>query len=249
MTLLSIPLLRPGDPPDRFPPPEEAMEDPDGLLAVGGDLSPDRLLAAYSRGIFPWFEEGQPILWWCPNPRAVLLPDALRVSRSLRRRLRSDRYRVSVDQHFGTVVRQCGDTRRDEGTWITPEMARAYTHLHELGLAHSVETWEEDRLVGGLYGVALGGVFFGESMFSLATDASKVALVRLVSLVKERAMPLIDCQVASDHLASLGSTLLPRREFLAALARLLRRPADPRPWRDPPRRTSLLALPGDPARN
>lgn len=241
--MTSIPLLRPGDPPDRFPPPEQALNDPDGLLAAGGDLSPERLLAAYRRGIFPWFEEGQPILWWSPDPRAVLLPGDLRVSRSLRRRLRSNRYTVSVDQCFGDVIGRCADTRRDDGTWITGDMQKAYLHLHDLGFAHSVETWQQDELVGGLYGIALGGIFFGESMFSTEADASKVALVGLTALLERRQIALIDCQVASPHLLSMGSTLMPRREFLQRLRELLGSTAAAGNWAEPPQDTAALVGP------
>lgn len=224
-----IPLLRPEDPPDHFPDPGTALRNPDGLLAAGGDLSPARLLAAYRRGIFPWYEAGQPILWWSPDPRAVLLPGDLRISRSLRRRLRSNAYAVSVDQAFGAVIGQCGATRRESGTWITPEMRAAYLALHELGHAHSVETWRGSELVGGLYGLAIGGAFFGESMFSLASDASKVALVHLSRVMAERGMGLLDCQVASPHLASLGSRAIPRGEFIARVRELVAEPAGA-PW-------------------
>ncbi|MEO7387653.1 MAG: leucyl/phenylalanyl-tRNA--protein transferase [Gammaproteobacteria bacterium] len=212
-----ITYLRPEDPPDYFPDPARAITDPDGLLAIGGDLEPERLLAAYRRGIFPWYEAGQPILWWSPDPRAVLLPGNLHVSRSLRRTLRSDRFRVSVNTAFGPVINACADTRADTGTWITPEMRAAYLRLHQLGHAHAIETWHGSRLVGGLYGIAIGGVFFGESMFSHETDASKVALVHLATLAQSRGVQLIDCQIATGHLASLGSRLMPRAEFVAAL--------------------------------
>lgn len=242
-----ITFLNPDDPPEAFPDPATAAAEPDGLLAIGGDLAPQRLLAAYRQGIFPWYEEGQPILWWSPNPRAVLLPDNLHVSRSLRRTLRSDRYQVSVDLDFGAVIGACGDSRAATGTWITPEMRVAYLRLHELGHAHSIETWQGPELVGGLYGLAIGGVFFGESMFSYATDASKVALVRLVRLASSRGMELIDCQVATSHLASLGSHLMPRGAFLNRVRELVvaQGPADG--WREGPGPTSLL-VPGEAAR-
>lgn len=239
----AIAFLHPEDPPDCFPDPAGAATEPDGLLAIGGDLAPERLLAAYHRGIFPWYEEGQPILWWSPDPRAVLLPGALHVSRSLRRTLRSDRYQVSVDLAFGPVVAACASTRAATGTWITPAMRSAYLALHQLGHAHAIETWRGPELVGGLYGVALGGVFFGESMFSLETDASKVALVRLARLMNQRGMKLIDCQVATGHLASLGSRLMPRPEFLQAVRTLTSTPVDPGPWRESPGPTSVLAPP------
>ena len=212
-----VKFLAPEDPPDSFPDPAEATTEPNGLLAVGGDLTPARLVAAYSRGIFPWYEADQPILWWSPNPRAVLLPEELHISRSLKRTLRSNRYSVSTDLDFRAVIDACADIRATTGTWITPEMRLAYVRLHELGLAHSVEVWRESELVGGLYGIALGDVFFGESMFSRAPGASKLALVGVVRQVEQRGMRLIDCQVATSHLTSLGSRLLPRAEFLRRL--------------------------------
>jgi leucyl/phenylalanyl-tRNA--protein transferase len=206
-----------------------ALEDPDGLLCAGGDLRPARILAAYRRGIFPWYAEGQPILWWSPDPRMVLIPDELRISRSLRKSLRNRGYRVTFDTAFTEVVSQCADSgvRAFEGTWISPEMHAAYVELHRLGHAHSVEVWLEERLVGGLYGLELGHVFFGESMFSTATDASKVALFHQVAAVRDRGVELIDCQVASNHLFSLGARLMPRAEFVARLERAI------------PRRTTL----------
>lgn len=224
-----IPWLTPSDPPEAFPPVSRALEDPDGLLCAGGDLSPARILAAYRRGIFPWYAEGQPILWWSPDPRMVLIPDELRVSRSLRKSLRNRGYRVTFDAAFAEVVSQCADsgTRAFEGTWISPEMHVAYVELHRLGHARSVEVWLEERLVGGLYGLELGHVFFGESMFSIATDASKVALFHQVSAVRDRGVQLIDCQVASNHLFSLGARLMPRAEFVARLERAIPRQNTP----------------------
>jgi leucyl/phenylalanyl-tRNA---protein transferase len=237
----AIAFLHPDDPPDHFPDPAGAAIDPDGLLAIGGDLAPERLLAAYRRGIFPWYEEGQPILWWSPDPRAVLLPGELHISRSLRRTLRTDRYRVSVDLAFGAVIDACASTRADTGTWITAEMRSAYLRLHQLGHAHAIETWHGSELVGGLYGIAIGNAFFGESMFSLETDASKVALVRLVRLAEARGIELIDCQVATGHLASLGSQLMPRREFLEAVRVLTSAQVPRSAWRESPAPTSALA--------
>ena len=214
-----IPWLHPGDPPDAFPPVETALTDPDGLLCVGGDLSPARLLAAYRRGIFPWFSEGQPILWWSPDPRTVLYPAEFKVSRSLAKTIRNRGFAVSVDRAFAEVMARCADERlRPEGTWISPQMRAAYQRLHELGLAHSYETWDGGRLVGGLYGVELGQVFFGESMFSLERDASKVALAALVRAMHEHNGRLIDCQVASAHLETLGARSIPRRQFVRELA-------------------------------
>ena len=216
-----IPWLRMSDPPDAFPAVSEALEEPDGLLCAGGDLSVDRILAAYRRGIFPWYAEGQPILWWSPDPRMVLFPEELRITRSLRKSLRNRGYRVTFDHAFAEVVSHCADsgTRAFEGTWISPDMHAAYVDLHRLGHAHSVEVWLEERLVGGLYGLELGRVFFGESMFSDATDASKVALCHQVAALRDRGVELIDCQVASNHLFSLGARLMIRAEFVARLER------------------------------
>lgn len=224
--------LRPADPPDAFPPVTRALTEPDGLLCAGGDLRPERILAAYRRGIFPWFSAGQPILWWSPDPRMVLFPGELKVSRSLRKTLRHRGFRVSVDTGFDAVIARCADSgsRGSAGTWISPAMRTAYGELHRLGHAHSVEVWLDDangsRLVGGLYGLLLGRVFFGESMFSSESDASKVALVALVQWLQERNVELIDCQVASDHLFTLGARLIPRAEFIAHVQRLVAAPAD-----------------------
>ncbi len=200
-----------------FPPPEFA--EPEGLLAVGGDLSPSRLLLAYSMGIFPWFSEDEPILWWSPDPRCVLDPAELVISRSLAKTLRQGRFRTSFNEAFSAVVAACADIRRkhEAGTWITGDMLQAYDRLHRLGFAHSVECWQGDELVGGLYGVSLGRCFFGESMFHRVTDASKVALVELVRKVVEKGGGLIDCQVPNPHLASLGAREISRREFLRRL--------------------------------
>lgn len=197
-----------------FPRPDRA--DPSGLLAVGGDLSVDRLVKAYEQGIFPWYVAGQPILWWSPDPRCVLETTALHVSRSLRNRLRKNGFEIRFDTAFADVVQACAATpRRDQdGTWITEEMDAAYNQLHEHGYAHSVETWADDRLVGGLYGVFLGRVFFGESMFSRMPDASKAAMVALVDFLRKREVELIDCQVTSEHLLTLGAREIPRAEFL-----------------------------------
>jgi leucyl/phenylalanyl-tRNA--protein transferase len=229
-----IPWLQPADPPDVFPPVTQALTEPDGLLCAGGDLRPERILAAYRRGIFPWYSAGQPILWWSPDPRMVLFPGELKVSRSLRKTLRQDRFQVTLNSCFETVMAQCGDsgTRASRGTWILPAMRQAYGELHRLGHAHSVEVWLADpggnstpRLVGGLYGILLGKVFFGESMFSTATDASKVALHWLVHWGRaERGVELVDCQVANDHLFTLGARLIPRSDFVAQLERLIPRP-------------------------
>lgn len=208
--------------PDRvaFPASEQALSDPNGLLAVGGALSPEWLLAAYRRGIFPWYEEDQPILWWSPDPRLILRPQELHVSRSLRKLLRKQAFRVTLDQDFASVIAACAEPRANSvGTWITSEMRSAYCQFHELGYAHSVEVWEAERLVGGLYGVAIGKVFFGESMFSRCTDTSKVAMVYLARQLRQWQFRLIDCQVSSPHLRSLGAVEIPRSEFLAELRR------------------------------
>jgi leucyl/phenylalanyl-tRNA--protein transferase len=218
-----IPWLKPGDPPDAFPPVDEALRDPDGLLCAGGDLSRPRLLEAYRRGIFPWFSAGQPILWWSPDPRAVLFPGEFKVSRSLAKTLRNRGFETTFDGAFAEVMRLCADRDlRPEGTWITPEMRAAYQDLHDAGYAHSVETRLDGVLVGGLYGIALGRVFFGESMFSLERDASKVALQRLADAATARGVELIDCQVSSPHLATLGARDVPRSEFVSLIAAAIR---------------------------
>jgi leucyl/phenylalanyl-tRNA--protein transferase len=224
-------ILRPDNHDQRFPPAETATAE--GLLAVGGDLSTERLLDAYRRGIFPWYNPGQPILWWSPDPRAVLYPEKLRVSRSLRKTLKRGRLRVSVDTCFRAVMQACAAPRKQYpggGTWITDEMVGAYCALHDLGVAHSIEVWDGRQLVGGLYGVALGGVFFGESMFSRETDASKVALLALVGKLREWKFALLDCQLPSAHLTSLGAQALPRRLFLAELEQALKLPGRPGRW-------------------
>ncbi len=211
--------ITPDEPADAFPPVDRALRDPDGLLAVGGNLEMNRLLSAYRKGIFPWFNPGQPVLWWSPDPRAVLFPAELHLSRSLRRTFRRNRYRWSIDEDFEGVIRGCASTpRRDQaGTWITGDMLSAYLALHAGGYAHSVEAWDGDVLAGGIYGVALGRVFFGESMFSRSPDASKTAVVVLVREMIARGFAALDCQVASDHLATLGSRDIPRAEFLHLL--------------------------------
>lgn len=213
--------IAPDEPADAFPPVTRALRDPDGLLAVGGDLRRDRLLGAYRRGIFPWYNPGQPVLWWSPDPRAVLFPGELHISRSLRRSLKRAGFAFTVNTRFTEVMRACATTPRDgqSGTWISEEMIDAYTGLHRTGHAQSVETWLDGRLVGGIYGVTLGRVFFGESMFSNVTDASKAALTVLVREMLARDFVLLDCQVASPHLATLGSRELHREHFLGLLDR------------------------------
>jgi leucyl/phenylalanyl-tRNA--protein transferase len=224
-----IPWLESGDP---FPPVELALRDPNGLLAAGDDLSAGRLLQAYERGIFPWFGEGDPVLWWSPDPRMVLGTAALKVSRSLRKTLRSGRYRVTADTAFRAVIAACAEPRPDQdGTWITSAVLHAYGELADLGVAHSIETWHGDELAGGLYGVAIGRVFFGESMFARRTDASKVALVHLVRQLRRWGFPLIDCQMSTSHLASMGGQNVSRAEFLSAVRRHVQAPPVAAPWR------------------
>jgi len=206
-----------------FPPP--ALAEPDGLLAVGGDLSVERLLLAYSTGIFPWYSEGHPILWWSPDPRLVLFPGELKVPRSLRQTIKKGTYRVTMDEAFGEVIVKCAEVHRadDGGTWITPEMKKAYIRLHRRGFAHSVESWKDGKLAGGLYGVALGGVFFGESMFHVEPDASKAALVALVEKLRAWGFDLIDCQVTTAFFKRMGAREIPRREFLRLLEKAVRK--------------------------
>ncbi|MEE2804169.1 MAG: leucyl/phenylalanyl-tRNA--protein transferase [Pseudomonadota bacterium] len=214
-----------------FPDVEEATTE--GLLAIGGDLSSERLLTAYRRGIFPWYNHGQPILWWSPNPRTVLYPKGLHVSRSLRKTLRNKKFRTTMDTAFDRVVSGCMKMTRNEtetGTWITKDMKAAYIRLYQLGYAHSVEVWHDDQLVGGLYGVAIGKVFFGESMFSQMRDASKVALKALVSKLLLWDFDFIDCQLPSNHLFSLGAENLPRARFVDELKRGIQRPSHPGSW-------------------
>ena len=199
-----------------FPPLEAAS--PEGLLAVGGDLNPDRLLSAYRQGIFPWYSDDQPILWWSPDPRAVLYPSKLHISKSLRKSLRTRGFEVSADRAFALVIAACAESRnRGEGTWITSGMQDAYCALHRMGYAHSVETWHNGELVGGLYGLAIGKAFFGESMFSRVTDASKTALVGLATSLAAEGYRFIDCQVVSEHLTSLGAEATPRDRFASEL--------------------------------
>ncbi|CEF48433.1 unnamed protein product [uncultured bacterium] len=216
-----MPLYRLGPEPV-FPPAE--LAEPEGLLAIGGDLSAERLLAAYRSGIFPWFELGGPILWWSPDPRLVLLTEELRITRRLARTIRQGRFETRYDTAFSHVIRACAETprRHEDGTWITPEMQRAYIRLHQLGHAHCMESWREGRLVGGIYGVRVGRVFCGESMFHRETDASKVALAALVERLKLEGVDLVDCQVASEHLISLGAREIPRAMFLRHLKSALR---------------------------
>lgn len=206
-----------------FPDVELALDEPDGLLAAGGALTPDWLLTAYRRGIFPWYSDGQPILWWSPNPRMVLFPEEIRIRRSLAKRLRNAGFDVTLDRDFAAVIKACATSRAyREGTWITADMQSAYLTLHDLGYAHSVEVWHQHSLVGGLYGVALGNIFFGESMFSRESDASKVALVHLARHLQARGGGLIDCQMHTEHLARMGARDIARRDFIDYLDRYAR---------------------------
>jgi leucyl/phenylalanyl-tRNA--protein transferase len=224
-----VPIFRlPRDP--VFPEPRHA--EPDGLLAVGGDLSPRRLLTAYAAGIFPWYSDDTPILWWSPDPRLVLDPAALHVPRSLERTIRRGRYAVAADREFGRVIRRCAEKDRpgQRGTWITDEMIAAYDELHRLGYAHSFEAWQGGELAGGLYGVSLGDAFFGESMFADRPDASKVAFVHAIRWLERQGIRLVDCQVTTEHLARFGATEIARDEFLDRLERALEAPTRRGKW-------------------
>ncbi|MDH5378721.1 MAG: leucyl/phenylalanyl-tRNA--protein transferase, partial [Gammaproteobacteria bacterium] len=211
----AIPAILPIDDDDYpFPVPERALKNPNGLLALGGSLRPRRLLSAYRQGIFPWYSEGQPVLWWSPDPRLVLFPEKIIVRRSLAKAIRNRGFEVTIDRAFTRVLRACAEPRPDQdGTWITAEIFDAYTLLHYNGLAHSFETWLDGELVGGLYGVSLGKVFFGESMFSKTSDASKVAFVKAVEWLKSWGYELVDCQVTTEHLLSLGAEEISRSRF------------------------------------
>lgn len=223
-----IPFLGPSDP---FPPVHGALQEPNGLLAAGGSLTVQRLLDAYTRGIFPWFNAGDPVLWWSPDPRMVLATDALHMSRSLRKRLRRGDCHVTADRAFAAVLDGCAAPRDGEtGTWLVPSMRRAYQRLHEAGLAHSIDVWAEGALVGGLYGVAVGNMFFGESMFASRTDASKIALVYLVRQLERWRFPLIDCQMSTTHLHSLGAREMRRAQFVREVERLVVEDGVPGPW-------------------
>ncbi len=224
-----IPWLAAGD---RFPPVERALAEPNGLLAAGGDLSAARLTEAYRNGIFPWYSEGQPVLWWSPDPRMVLFPPELKLSRSLRKRLKRHDYEVRADTRFEEVMRECAAPREGQsGTWITEDMIAAYTALHRAGRAHSVETWIGGELAGGLYGVALGRMFYGESMFTRAPEASKIALATLVRQLERWGYGMIDCQMPTTHLARFGASEIPRAEFMRKLATLVNYPDTARKWR------------------
>lgn len=224
-----VPWLGPDDP---LPPPDTARRTPNGLLAAGGGLSVPRLVDAYARGAFPWFSDGEPVLWWCPDPRMVLPTSAVHVSRSLARRLRRQDYVVTFDRDFPGTMRACAAPRRDDGgTWITGEMLDAYAALHRAGHAHSLEVTIDGALAGAIYGVSVGRAFFGESMCSPAVDGSKIAIAWLAAQLARWGIPFIDCQLPSDHLARLGAVTVPRRTFLRDVARLAAQPGPPLPWR------------------
>jgi leucyl/phenylalanyl-tRNA--protein transferase len=224
-----IPWLDAGAP---FPPVHRALRDPNGLLAAGGELTVERLLDAYRRGIFPWYSEGQPVLWWSPDPRMTLEPAAMIISRSLRKRLHRRDWEVRTDTCFTQVMRACAEPRVDQaGTWITDEMRHAYAAFHQAGYAHSVETWIDGKLAGGLYGVSIGRIFFGESMFTRTTDASKIALAHLARQLERWHFGLIDCQMETAHLASLGARAISRSDFIRALSELVNYPTRTGMWR------------------
>lgn len=229
---MQLTLLDSDHPEQAFPPLHKALKEPNGLLAFGGCLSPKRIVNAYRHGAFPWFNPGEPILWWSPDPRLVLFPEHLQVSRSLAKTLRKGRFEIRYDTAFKEVIAACAAPRSDSGgTWITDDMRRAYQTLHHLGIAHSCEAWLDDKLVGGLYGLAIGQVFFGESMFHRETDASKVAFVHLVGRLSGWGYRLIDCQVRSEHLLSLGAEEIPRQRFADLLERLCTQAPAAEAWR------------------
>ncbi|MGI9237750.1 MAG: leucyl/phenylalanyl-tRNA--protein transferase [Woeseiaceae bacterium] len=223
------------DPPDAFPPVDAALSEPDGLLAAGGDLSSERLLTAYRRGIFPWYDEGQPLLWWSPEARCVFRPGDFHLARRLRRSLKQSTAEVRINTDFGAVIRACAAPRgAQHGTWITAEMIVAYERLQREGWAHSIEVWSQDSLLGGLYGLAIGRAFFGESMFSRATDASKIALLALSRMMEMNELGILDCQLVSRHLMSLGATIIPRKQFVNTLDSLCSPPIPIENWPNAP---------------
>jgi len=229
--MMYLPRLDPRDDAEPFPDVEHALVEPNGLLALGGDLRPHRLIRAYRHGIFPWYSHGQPILWWTPNPRAVLYPERLKVGRSLRKTLRKRPYRVTMDHDFLAVIQSCAALRpNSDGTWITARMVQAYLSLYEMGFAHSVEVWCDTTLVGGLYGVAIGKVFSGESMFTRMPDASKIGVVYLVCQLRRWGFGIVDCQNHSPHLERLGAELIPRAEFIRCLNCYADQKGIPGPW-------------------
>jgi leucyl/phenylalanyl-tRNA--protein transferase len=223
--------INPEDKDTPFPPVEYALRDPNGLLAIGADLSINRLVEAYTHGIFPWYNEGQPLLWWSPDPRCVLFPERIHISKSLKKTIRNTQSEVTFDQSFEEVIRACARPRPDQdGTWIHEEMIQAYCKLFDIGMAHSVETRLNGELVGGLYGVAIGRIFFGESMFSMMTDMSKIAFVYLSKQLQQWGFPVIDCQIYSSHLESLGAEMIPRQDFISILESVINNSPVPSPW-------------------
>lgn len=241
MSASRIVWLDPGDPPDAFPDIVNALAEPDGLLAAGGDLSSARLIEAYRRGIFPWFDEGQPILWWSPDPRCAMRPEEFHVSRSLRRALRKSSFEIRFNEAFADVIRACAEPRPSQaGTWITSDMILAYERLHTEGWAHSVEVCDGAELVGGVYGIAIGRMFFGESMFSRRTNASKFGMLALARILSDNGFALLDCQVVSPHLSTLGAHMIPRAEFSAILAEACETPAAFENWPDAPIKVAEL---------
>lgn len=238
-------LLDPSNADTPFPPVDLALREPNGLLAIGGNLDPQRLLNAYCNGVFPWYSEDQPILWWSPDPRSVLYPEELRVNRSLRKTMRQNRFEITLDQAFDQVITQCALVARpgQSGTWIVEEMMDAYRSLHALGHAHSVEAWQSGRLVGGLYGVAIGCVYFGESMFARVNDASKVAFVRFVQALQQWGIGLIDCQMETAHLNRFGARNIPRHTFVAQLQHLCDIAPQPGSWRPGPLPSAAVTEP------
>ncbi|MEC3889618.1 leucyl/phenylalanyl-tRNA--protein transferase [Xanthomonas campestris] len=242
----TLPHLLSPDPASPFPPAEHALREPDGLLAIGGDLHPQRLLNAYAHGIFPWFSEGQPLLWWSPNPRTVFRTDAVNLSSRFRRQLRTCTWTLRADTAFAQVIAACASSPRpgQDGTWITDQMQEAYLDLHRRGHAHSVEVFDGARLVGGIYGVAIGQMFFGESMFSGASGGSKIALAALAAALHGRGWPLIDAQVENPHLMRLGAQRLPREQFLQHVAIQVALPEPPGSWTQRYGERHASALPG-----
>lgn len=233
--------LDPGDPPNAFPGIDDALVEPEGLLAAGGDLSSERLIEAYRRGIFPWFDEGQPILWWSPDPRCVLRPGEFHASRSLRRAIRKSSFEIRFNTAFPEVIRACAEPRPAQaGTWITRDMMLAYERLHAEGWAHSVEVWDNAELAGGVYGIAIGKMFFGESMFSRRTNASKFGMLALAHIMSNNDFALLDCQVVSAHLSTLGARMIPRSEFAAVLATACEPPTAFENWPDAPIKVAEL---------
>jgi leucyl/phenylalanyl-tRNA--protein transferase len=220
MTNNRVVWLSPEDPPDNFPPVDAALSEPDGLLAAGGSLTTDRLLCAYQRGIFPWYDEGQPLLWWSPDPRCVFLPGDFHTSRRMQRELRHSVAEIRINTAFRDVILECAGPRKSEqGTWITPAMMKAYSDLHDSGWAHSIEVWQSGKLTGGLYGLIIGNAFFGESMFSKAANASKMALLYVTNRLNTGDFDVLDCQVVSSHLTKLGARTIPRNEFVQCLTK------------------------------